>query len=365
MQPWQIILWPVSMLYGLGVSIHQWLYSSGFLKSQRYDLPVISVGNLSMGGTGKSPHIVYLTALLKNTFKTAILSRGYKRKSKGLQYAERNSTAALVGDEPLMFKRKFPDVTVAVAESRASAIPEVLMKQSDIQLILLDDAFQHYSIEPGVNILLTDHRSLFTDDYLLPVGELREWKNGYKRATHIIVTKCPYPLEQKKKDAIISKINPTADQKVFFSHLGYHHPYKFDAPQQRLKIEKDHEVLLLTGIANSEALENYLKTKVDVMYRQYYPDHHWYELSDLRDILISWENIETEKKIILTTEKDAMRLEMYRDWMRKNNLEIYVLPVQVFFDEKERDTFHNEMISYIEKYYPHIPDEDVDNINIA
>jgi len=365
MQPWQIILWPVSMLYGLGVSIHQWLYSSGFLKAQRFDLPVISVGNLSMGGTGKSPHIVYLTALLKNTFKTAVLSRGYKRKSKGLQYASRNSTAEMVGDEPLMFKRKFPDVTVVVAESRSSAIPEVLMSQSDTQLILLDDAFQHYSIEPGINILLTDHRSLFTDDYLLPVGELREWKSGYKRASHIIVTKCPYPMTAEAKRSIVKKINPTSEQKVFFSHLGYHHPYLFDSPQERLKIEKDHEVLLLTGIASSDALENYLEHKVSVMYRQYYPDHHWYEMSDLRDILISWENIESKKKIILTTEKDAMLLEMYRDWMKENDLQIYVLPVQVFFDDTERDAFHHEMISYIEKYYPQETTEVSDSINIA
>lgn len=365
MQPWQIILWPVSMLYGLGVSIHQWLYSSGFLKSQRYDLPVISVGNLSMGGTGKSPHIIYLTALLRNVYETAILSRGYKRKSKGMKYAARNSTAEMVGDEPLMFKRKFPNVTVVVAESRSSAIPDVLMAKSDIQLILLDDAFQHYSIEPGINILLTDYRSLFTNDYLLPVGELREWRSGYKRATHIIVTKCPFQMTAEHKSSIRKKINPVEGQTVFFSYLAYHHPYLFDNPQQRLELEEDHEVLLLTGIANSEALENYLKKKVSVIYRQYYPDHHWYEMSDLRDILVSWDNIESKNKIILTTEKDAMRLEMYRDWMRKNNLQIYVLPVQVFFDDEDRADFHEEMTSYIEKYYPTKTEEVSDNINIA
>lgn len=353
------------MLYGLGVSFHQWLYSSGFLKSQRFDLPVISVGNLSMGGTGKSPHIIYLTALLKNVYNTAILSRGYKRKSKGIKYASPRSTAAEVGDEPLMFKRKFPDVSVIAAESRASAIPEVLMKNSNIQLILLDDAFQHYSIEPGMNILLTNYNSLFTDDWLLPVGELREWKSGYKRASHIIVTKCPYPLNAEKKKDIIEKIQPLEGQEVYFSHLGYVDPYLFDTPQHRLKLEEDHEVLLLTGIANSDALEEYLKTQVKVIYRQYYPDHHWYETSDLRDILVSWDNIEAKKKIILTTEKDAMRLEMYRDWMKKNNVRMYVLPVQVFLDKEDRSRFHSAVHEYIENYYPPVAVDELDNINIA
>lgn len=342
---------PIAWLFGLSISIRNWLYSKGFLKGYSFDLPVISIGNLSTGGTGKSPTTLYLTKLLKEDFKTAILSKGYKRKTKGLILANQNSTAFDVGDEPLLFKKKHPNITVAVRESRAEGIPELLMKKPQLEVILLDDAFQHRSLKPGLNILLSDYFQPFYEDYLLPVGDLREWKSAYKRADLIIITKCPPGLKQAEKQAIIQKIKPYNHQKIYFSHLEYGYPYLFGLPTQTTSYQLDMHVLLLTGIANPASLEDYVLGKVASVYRQYYPDHHYYSLQDLSDILQSFNNIESKNKIIVTTEKDAMRLNLHEAWRNKHRLPIYVQPVEIAFEGQTKTAFNTNIRSFVNQYF--------------
>jgi len=342
---------PIAWLFGLSISLRNWLYSKGFLKGYAFDLPVISIGNLSTGGTGKSPTTLYLTRLLKEDFKTAILSKGYKRKTKGLVLANQNSTAFDVGDEPLLFKKKHPDITVAVRESRAEGIPELLMKKPHLEVILLDDAFQHRSLQPGLNILLSDYHQPFYDDYILPVGDLREWPSAYKRADVIVVTKCPTGLRKAEKQEIIQQIKPLDHQKVYFSHLEYGYPYLFGLPTQTISYKLDMHVLLLTGIANPQSLEEYVLSKVASVYRQYYPDHHYYSTQDLSDILQSFNNIESKNKIIITTEKDAMRLALHQQWRNQHRLPIYVQPVETAFDNQTKAAFNENILTFVNQYF--------------
>ncbi|RME96755.1 MAG: tetraacyldisaccharide 4'-kinase, partial [Bacteroidetes bacterium] len=233
----RILLAPFSLLYGLAVSLRNAFYRAGLLKSMRFSVPVISVGNLSVGGAGKTPHIEYLIRLLREHIQVATLSRGYSRKTRGFLTVERQHNAEQVGDEPLQFKRKFPDIGVYVAEDRAFAIPQIMAAQPDTQLILLDDAFQHRAVLPGLNILLTEYDNLFTRDYLLPAGRLREWRSAYERADVIVVSKCPPDLTQTDARRIRVEINPLPHQKIFFSYYAYQVPYYQFNPRYRLKLD--------------------------------------------------------------------------------------------------------------------------------
>jgi len=238
-----------------------------------------------------------------------------------------------------------------VRESRAEGIPELLMKKPNIEVILLDDAFQHRSLQPGLNILLSNYHQPFYEDYLLPVGNLREWQSAYKRADVIVVTKCPLGLRNAEKQEIIQNIKPLAHQKVYFSHLEYGYPYLFGLPTQTISYNLDMHVLLLTGIANPESLEEYVLSKVASVYRQYYPDHHYYNTEDLSDILQSFNNIESNNKIIVTTEKDAMRLTLHQQWRNKHRLPIYVQPVETAFDALTKEDFNLNIISFVNQYF--------------
>jgi len=342
---------PFALLFGLTVGLRNWLYKREILKGYAFDLPTIGIGNLSAGGNGKSPLTLYLIKLLKEDFKIAALSRGYKRKTKGLVLANQNSTALQVGDEPLMFKKKHPDITVAVRESRAEGIPELLMKRPNIEAILLDDVYQHLSLQPGLNLLLTTYQNPFYSEFLIPVGNLREFKTGYKRADAIIVTKCPIGLTKTEKDSIVKKINPLEHQKMFFSHLEYGYPYFINMPTQTISLNLQQHVLLLCGIANPQSLEEYVLSKVAAVYRQYYPDHHYFNNQDLNDIVTSFNNIEAENKIIITTEKDAMRLALHPKWFQKHKLPVYVLPVEIAFDAKTKKRFDDYVINFVNKYF--------------
>ena len=233
------MLAPFSLLYGIGVSLRNFFYKNGILKGVEFDLPLISVGNLSIGGAGKTPHIEYLIRLLKDYLNVATISRGYKRKTKGFLIVKPNYNANAVGDEPLQFARKFQDVLVTVSESRTFAVPQILMEQPDNQVILLDDAFQHLSIKPGLNILLTEFSYPFTKDYLLPSGRLREWRSAYRRANIIIVSKCPSQITEAEKNALIEDIEPLARQRVYFSYYEYDQPYFILKPDYRFRLSPD------------------------------------------------------------------------------------------------------------------------------
>ena len=334
----KIFLAPIALLYGIGVSLRNFFYRRGLLKGFKFNVPVISIGNLSMGGAGKSPHIEFLVRHLKDYIEVATLSRGYKRKTKGYLPVRLNHTAEDVGDEPLQFKRKFPDVLVTVSESRAYGIPEIMSAKPDTQAIFLDDAFQHRSVQPSLNILLTEYAHPFTKDYLLPVGRLREWRSAYERAGIMIVSKCPPQLPDNETIRWQKELQPLPHQQLFFSYYDYGQPYYIFNPNVRAVLEEDVDVLLISAIARTEYLMDYLETKVNSVKSLEYEDHHFFTKFDVGRLKAFYENMPNKKKVILTTEKDAMRLELHREYLLEQQLPIFALPVEVqfHFDGKEK-----------------------------
>ena len=327
----QLLLTPFSLLYGMGVSLHHFFYRTGVLKAVKFDIPTIAVGNLSVGGAGKTPHIEYLIRLLKDHIHVSTLSRGYKRKTKGFYLIKPNMNAEQAGDEPLQFKRKFPDITVAVSESRTLAIPEMLAYHPEIQTVLLDDAYQHLAINPGLNILLTEYNAPFSKDYLLPSGRLREWRSGYERADIIIVSKCPNAIGDSEKENMVNEINPLPNQQLFFSYYQYGYPYYILNPKQRIQLDQNLDILLVCAIAKTDYLMEYLEGTANFVHTMVYEDHHYFSATDLSNIKKTFDQLEAPRKLIITTEKDAMRLEIHRPFLIKHQIPIFVLPAEVKF----------------------------------
>lgn len=334
----KLLLLPFSLLFGLGVALKAFLYEAGLLSGVRFSIPVINVGNLTVGGSGKTPHVEYVVRLLSPYLRVAILSRGYRRSTKGFRFAHPHDTSDVVGDEPLMYTRKYRNIVVAVSESRSLGVPKLLQHRPDIQTILLDDAFQHRAITPSLNVLLTTFSLPFYKDWLLPVGRLREWRAGYKRADAIIVTKCPADLALEERDKMIRKIRPTAEQKVFFSKYDYFDPYAMWSPQHRIRITERHDILLVCGIARTEYLLDYLHSVAGAVKMIQFEDHHIYSRYDLEMIEKHFTPMEGPEKIILTTEKDAMRLEPHREFLIRHNMSVFILPIKVafLFDDQQR-----------------------------
>lgn len=342
----KILLSPLSLIYGLGVSLRNFFYSKNLLKGVEFNIPVIAVGNLSMGGAGKTPHVEYLIRLLKDYIQVATLSRGYKRKTKGFRIANQSDTVETIGDEPLQFFQKFPDVKVAVGENRMFAIPQIVSGNPEIQTVLLDDAFQHRSVKPGLNILLTQYRLPFTRDWLLPSGRLREWRSAYHRADIIIVSKCPTEIPIQERENLKLEINPLPHQKLFFSKYIYGNPYKIFT-KETVSLETDMNVIVLCALANSDYLADYLESKVSRVRRLEFPDHHFYTNYNLSRLLHIYSGWEVGKKIIVTTEKDATRLGLHKEFIAKNNMEIYVLPAQVSFMDGDAEEFNQEIKNFL------------------
>lgn len=343
----KILLSHFALLYGMAVGLRNWFYRKNLLKSFDFDIPVISVGNLSVGGAGKTPHTEYLIRLLKDYVDVAALSRGYGRKTRGFLVVHSRNNANQVGDEPLQFARKFPDIVVAVGENRAFAISELLMHQPNTQVVLLDDAFQHRAVRPGLNILLTEYDRPFTRDCLLPVGRLREWKSGYKRADIIVVTKCPESIPEEERSRLSREINPLPGQKVFFSKYSYQQPYFLFNPSYRLKLDEELDVLLICAIARTDYLLEYVEPRVGEVRLLEYEDHHTFTTFDLSNLSSRFKRMDSPRKIILTTEKDAMRLELHRAWLMENRLPVFVLPVEVSFLFGEKQAFDQAVQNFL------------------
>ncbi len=339
----RILLFPLALLYGLGVGLRNLLYRIGILRSVRFDLPVISVGNLSVGGAGKSPHIEYLIRWLDQFIEVSVLSRGYGRSSTGYRPVTTLDTAEMVGDEPLQFKRKFPTVPICVSESRALGVPELVKRNPETQCVLLDDAFQHLAVTPGLNILLTEFAHPFTRDWLLPSGRLREARYNYRRADIILVTKCPPELSELHRLKLVAEIDPFPRQRVYFSRYRYGTPYALLRPDLLQPLDLDTDVLLVSAIANTDYLLNYMASSVKSAQTMEFEDHHFFKEDELRDMIRRFERMTGRKKIILTTEKDSMRLEMHQDFFWKNELPIFVLPVEVEFCDSDENAFQEEV----------------------
>src|SRR5688572_28473202 len=257
LRPIRMLLFPFSVIYGVIIVLRNWLYNRDVFSSTSFNLPLICVGNLSVGGTGKSPMVEFIVKNLKNKHRIAVLSRGYKRKTKGYALANEASTALEIGDEPMQFHVKFPDVAIAVGEERIVAIPQLLHDRPSTQAVILDDAFQHRAIKAGLNILLTDYNNLYTRDWFLPTGDLRDEPRSARRASVIVVTKCPPDLSLEEKASVIKEIKPQKDQRIFFATLQYDQPYHIINKNKRTVSQTD-EVLLVTGIANPRSLKQYL-----------------------------------------------------------------------------------------------------------
>lgn len=349
LKSFRVLLLPFAIIYGWIVSLRNWLYQKKYLSSTRFNVPMICIGNLSMGGTGKSPMVEHLLSILADDYKIATLSRGYKRKTKGYALAGANTTALEIGDEPMQFHIKFPNVAVAVGERRIEAIPQLIQDVPNLQAVILDDAFQHREIIADFNILLTDYSNLYTDDFFLPTGDLRDERKSAKRANIIIVTKCPLDLSIDEREEIIEKIYPEQHQSVFFTSIAYETPYHIYHPSDQWVLTLRDEVLLVCGIANPLPLKNYLHEHAHTYYQLSYSDHHIFSIEDLQEIKAKFEEINSKSKLILTTEKDAVRLVKYTEEL--HDIPLYVLPIKPVFLFEAEQAFNQLVIDYVAQFY--------------
>ena len=349
LKSFRILLLPFSIIYWFAVWLRNFLYNTKMLRSSSFGLPVICVGNLSVGGTGKSPMVEFLIGHLKDKFRVATLSRGYKRKTRGYALANETTTSLDIGDEPMLFHQKFPGVPVAVGEERLVAIPQLLHDKPDTQVIVLDDAFQHRAVNAGLNILLTDHSNLFTRDFYLPTGDLRDLRSAYKRADIIVVTKCKFEMTGEEADKIKQEVQPLSKQQLYFSSIQYGNPYHI-INFTPFELDTNTEVLLVTGIANPQPLKKLLEERCLTYQLMSFSDHYIFRIDDLKDIRRRFDRIESSKKIILTTEKDAVRLLKFRNELEK--LPLYVIPISHHFLFDEEMKFIDSVTNFIKEFKP-------------
>lgn len=345
-------LLPLSWLYGLGVGIRNTLFDIGVRKSVSYPIPVIDVGNITVGGTGKTPHVEYLIRLLSSRYRVAVLSRGYKRKTSGYILAAPDSTMQEIGDEPWQMKQKFPDIYVAVDSDRRRGIERLMADKAtkDVQVILLDDAFQHRRVKAGLDILLVDYHRMITDDCLLPAGRLRESASARNRASIVIVTKCPHDITPMGFRVIQSALGLKPYQKLFYSTFDYGMMHQLFGDKQlspkSLRKENMH-VLLLTGIGNPQQMEQDLRRFVQHIKPLAFPDHHYFTADDARKIARELNRL-TQPRIIVTTEKDATRLMTLDAALSPDVREsIYVLPVETQIMKNESDKLNETILDYV------------------
>jgi tetraacyldisaccharide 4'-kinase len=343
----RILLFPFAVLYGGVVSLRNRLYNKGILKTFKFDIPIINVGNLNTGGTGKSPMVEYLIDLLKPNFKTAVLSRGYKRKTKGYHLANLQTKVVEIGDEPMQFYQRFPDVAVAVGEERILAVPNLLYDKPETAVIILDDAFQHRAITAGLNLLLTDYSNRYTNDFFLPTGNLRDAISSADRAQAVIVTKCPGTLTSKEAGFIKNELKLLPNQGLFFTTLHYEVPYQWDS-KLTVPLTKDTNVLLVTGIANPTPLIDYIKSKSANCEAICFSDHHQFTQAEINNIKNQFSKIGDNNKLILTTAKDAVRLVEFKTQLE--GLPVVVQPVGVAFLFEAKQEFNNLIINFISNF---------------
>jgi len=326
------------------------MFDLGWIATSSFNLPLIGIGNLSAGGTGKSPMVEFIVTKIKARHTVAVLSRGYKRKTAGYALANAASTALDIGDEPLLLYMKHNDVAVAVGEERIVAIPQLLQDRPNTEVIVLDDAFQHRYIRPGLDIILTDHGNLFTRDWFLPTGDLRDMRSSYRRAQVIVVTKCPADLDEDARSSIIKEINPDPHQSVFFTAIDYGMPYHL-VTKEEMPLSEHGEVLLVSGIANPAPLKKHLLHNTSAYYEILYSDHHIFTIDDLREIRKRFESIASGEKIILTTEKDAMRLMKFSNELR--DYPVYVIPIRLRFLFQGENAFTELICNFISQFDHH------------
>lgn len=353
-------LLPFSWLYGFGVGFRNMLFEMGILKSRSYTVPVISVGNITVGGTGKTPHVEYLIRLLKDKVNVAVLSRGYKRKSHGFVLADAETPMKMIGDEPYQMKQKFPDITVAVDSKRTRGIDHLIGGEAgkDIDVVLLDDAFQHRYVKPGINILLVDYHRLIIYDELLPAGRLREPVKSKDRADIVIITKCPWNLKPMEFRVITKAMKLYPYQQLFFSTHEYEMPIAVFPEEQgtlgasetldSLASLKDKNVLLLTGIGSPEQMKHDMEQMTDHVTPLTFSDHHDFKQKDIVAINEAFAAL-PEPKVIITTEKDATRLAVLEELSSEVKQHLYKLPIYIQIMQDQEELFNQTVLGYVRK----------------
>jgi len=326
------------------------LYNWNILVSEKFNIPVISVGNLTVGGTGKTPMVEYLLRLLiKEGFMAATLSRGYKRKTRGFILARNGSTYSEIGDEPLQYKNKFADVEVAVDENRRRGIHRLVEEIAGLDAVVLDDAFQHRSVKPGLSILLTDYHNLYRNDFVIPTGNLREPRSGARRADIIVVTKTPSIFSPLIKRRLIETLKPRAYQKLFFSYISYKDPVIVPGIKAEPAKKEYNTILLFSGIANSYPLQEHLKTKCFELIVLDFPDHHKYNSKDIEKVVSTFNEVFSVNKCIITTEKDSMRLIKTELINLLIYYPVYYIPIEMKFHKSDNGDIGTQIMDYVKK----------------
>ncbi|MDR2953943.1 MAG: tetraacyldisaccharide 4'-kinase [Prevotella sp.] len=345
-------LLPFSWLYGFVVSIRNKFFDWGIFKQEEFDVPVICIGNITVGGTGKTPHTEYLVHLLKKQYRIGVLSRGYKRKTSGFLLATDTTTSKEIGDEPFQIKQKFPDIIVAVDEKRRRGIKQLLSLQCPPEVILLDDAFQHRYVKPSYTIVLSDYNRPVYEDKLLPAGRLRESTKALrKRADMVIVTKCPNEIQPIDFRIISHHMNLFPYQGLFFTTFGYQGLRSvFTDEEAILPLESlsGKHILLVTGIASPKTIQEKLSEYTKTVETIAYPDHHDFSTKDINHITEAFRNIKSDNKLILITEKDASRLILFKDQIDEDVKQcLYYLPIEVVFIDNDQEKFNRNILKHL------------------
>ncbi len=338
----RLLLLPFTILYAMAIAVRNFLYTSRIITRTRFDFPIICIGNLSAGGTGKTPHIEWLIRLLGIDYKLAVLSRGYKRKTVGYILADTKSTPQSIGDEPFQIAQNFPNVSVAVSENRVLGIPHLLGDVTDTEVILMDDGLQHLPVKPGFSIILTDYHHPFYNDWLLPSGRLREFRSGYKKAEVIVVTKCPPLLSKTERELITTQIRPMPNQTVFFTTLQYGNLQPVF--EQKLP-DQTQSVLAVSGIASPELFCNELNSRYTQLTSLAYSDHQEYTNLILTEIAEKYRSL--DNAIIVTTQKDAVKFHTETAINILGKLPVFYLPVQVKLLDDSEESFKKLLTQYI------------------
>lgn len=336
------ILFPISLVYWIITSIRNIFFEIGIFKENKFNIPIIGVGNITVGGTGKTPHSQYISELLQKKFKIAILSKGYGRKTKEFKYVNINSNSKEVGDEPLQMKKNLPKEIVAVDHKRVNGLNKIMKEHPSVNCIILDDAFQHRSVKIGFNILLCDYNNPIYKDYMMPVGLLRESKKGIKRADCVVISKCPENLTLEESNRIKKKLKFTKE--VFFSKVVYDKIVSLNG-NKTIKKSSIKKVLLVTGIANSSPIIEYLE-KLNIQIKHIkYKDHFHYQKKDINKIIDIYKR-EISEIIILTTEKDAQKMKVFEELSK---FPVYYLKVSIDFI-RNKDKFEEKILKYVKAH---------------
>jgi tetraacyldisaccharide 4'-kinase len=349
-----ILFYPVSLIYGLITGIRNFLYDSGILPSVEFPFPVICVGNITVGGTGKTPHTEYIAGLLRENFKVATLSRGYKRRTRNFRIASSSALVSEIGDEPMQIFRNFPDVLVTVDRNRVQGVNRILQEYPGTEVIILDDGFQHRRITPGFSILLSDFDRLFFRDHMLPYGNLRENKGNMWRADIILITKSPENISPIQRRLIVKEINKSPYQNLYFTTFRYKHPVPvfencLEGTKNDFSEPASCGIVLITGIANPQPLKEYLQKSYSEIIHLSFPDHHSFNEKDLLSFSSAYNSLMSANRYLFTTEKDAVRLREFTNIAEPIRSAFFFIPIGIHFLNEDKDEFDNLIINYVRK----------------